>query len=51
MNVAALKTTLATKSLAVSGNKTTLKDRLLAAIAAQQIPQEQSIEQEQHTQV
>ena len=34
MNVATLKTALATRSLAVSGNKTTLKDRLLAAIVA-----------------
>ena len=34
MNVAALKNALATRSLAVSGNKTTLKDRLLAAIVA-----------------
>ena len=41
MSVVALNTALVTRSLAASGNNTTLKDRLLAAIAAQPIEQEQ----------
>jgi len=47
MNVATLKSELAKRSLPVGCNKSALKERLLGAIASQQIPQDQPIGQVQ----